>query len=79
MGPFGIFEEMAKSTTQTKLILTISRNTPQTLSGKVKDEIRKTYPSDREYFAFPETKEGRKDLRAFARRRDGVDVCPFVN
>ena len=43
------------------------------MSGKAKGEIRKTYPSGKQYSSFPETKEGLVDLDAFNRRRDGAD------
>ena len=43
------------------------------MSKKVQSEIRKTYPENNRYLAFPETNDGRGDLDKFARRRAGAD------
>ena len=69
MGPLSISDEMAKTITHNKIILLLSRNISQTVSGDGADVIRKTYPSGKQYMAFPETKDGRGDLDTFARRR----------
>ena len=57
--------------TQNKLILLLSRNISHT-AGEKGDVVSKRYPSGKQYVAFPETKEGQKDLDKFARRMDGV-------
>ena len=74
MGSLDISDEMAKSSSRAKVILLLSRNIAQTMSGEVKDEIRKTYQSGGQYLAFPETKEvrGEGDLDTFLRPRDGA-------
>ena len=72
-GPLNIADEMAKSTTRNILILSLSRHIFRTVIEKSKDEIWKAYPSGKPYLSFPETKEGRRDLNTFTRRRAGVD------
>ena len=72
-GPLNFPDEMAKSATRNKLILSLPRNISQSASGKVKYDIGKTYPAGKQYLAFPETKEGRGDLNTSTRRRYGAD------
>ena len=72
MGPLNISEEMAKTETQNKSILLLSRNIAQSMSEKVGNAIRETYHADKQYLAFHGAKEGRKDSNTFTRRRDGV-------
>ena len=57
-GALNISDEVTMSTNQSKLI-SLPRNITQTASGQVIDAIGKTYPSDKQYLAFPETKAGR--------------------
>ena len=71
-GILNIPEEVAKSATRKRLILVPSRSISQSVTRNGKDEIRKTYTSDRQYLAFRETKEGLKYLHTFERRRDGA-------
>ena len=73
MGPLNVYDEMDKSADREKLILRLSRNISRTMDEKIKGEIMKTYPADNQYLAFPETKECREGLGAFARRMGGVD------
>ena len=47
--PLNIPDATAKATTRKALILFSPRNISQTLSEKGKDEIRDTYPSDKQY------------------------------
>ena len=58
--------------TNDKLFLLLSRNIAQAASEKG-GLMRKTYPEDKQYMAYPGTKEDRKDSATFDRRRDGVD------
>ena len=67
MGGLNISDATTKTTTRKKLISLLSRNIPQTASGRGKTEIMETYPSGKQYLASPETKERRKYLRKFAR------------
>ena len=72
MDTLNIPDGMAQSATQKKLILLLRRNIIQTVREKGKDAIRRAYPSDKPYLAFPETEEGRKYLDTFERRRSGA-------
>ena len=78
-GPLNISEEMDKSMTRSTLALLLSRNITQSMGKNVKGEIRKTYPSGKQYLSFPETK---KDRAANGRRgylESGEKVWPIVN
>ena len=77
-GPLDISDEMPKTTPRKKLILLLARNTPQAISGKDKNALRKTYPSDRQYLAFRETKEGRNHSATFVRRRGGAGIWKML-
>ena len=54
----GISGEMAKSTTQTKLIMSLVRDIPRTVGWENNDVLRKSYPSAKQYLAPPETQKG---------------------
>ena len=69
---------MTTSATREKLILLLSRNIAQTISGKGKNAITKTYPAGKQYAASRETEEGRKHLYTFARRRDGAAIWKML-
>ena len=47
----------------------------KTTSGQNKNAIRTTYPPNRPYLAFPETKEGRVYLDTLARQWPGLGSC----
>ena len=68
-GPLNISDESAKSTTRGKLISSSPRDISQAAIENGRDEMRKTYSAGRKYLAFRETKERRKYLDTFARRR----------
>ena len=71
MGPLNISDEMAQTTAHRKLLL-LSINICHTVSVKVKEDIMKTYPSGKQYLAFPETRVCHK----FA---NGGNSRPIVN
>ena len=72
MGGLGIPDGSTKTTTRDKLILLSSKNISNSASATNKNSIMKTYPSSNRYVAFPGTKEGRKYMDAFIRKRSGV-------
>ena len=71
-GGLDISDEMAKPTTRNKLVTLSAMNIPQAAIEGNRDVIRKSYPSDKQYLAYPETSGRRKYLRKFTRRRDGA-------
>ena len=67
-----IADEMAKTTTQAKVIMYPDRSITQANSEKSKGIIRKGYSSDKQYLAVTETQKDQKYRNAFIRRRTGV-------
>ena len=56
-----------------------ARNIAQTTSERNKDVIRKSYPDDKQYLAFPDTSARRKHLHTFARRISGLGSWRIID
>lgn len=77
-GGLNIADEMAKTTTQTKLIMVYARSVPQTIRGENRDVISKSYPDDQQFLAYPETQKCQKYLNTFARHVAGLGKWQII-